>query len=111
MIHLRLNLPIWFTLFNVLLQVSMSSYLKPTQEAHEASDGDKHHSSNSYSAETVPLYIGGFFGSPGTEVYATLPVTVQTAVDHINNLTGILDGYELRVRSGPKVVSYIFTMI
>ncbi|XP_072037293.1 gamma-aminobutyric acid type B receptor subunit 2-like [Amphiura filiformis] len=51
----------------------------------------------------IPLHIGGFFGIPDTEVYTSIPTIVQTAVDHVNNLTGILDGYELRLRSGPRV--------
>ena len=55
-----------------------------------------------------PLYIGGFFGFPDNEVYATIPDTLQTAVDHVNNLTGILDGYELRIRYGPEVVCKIY---
>ncbi|XP_038057706.1 gamma-aminobutyric acid type B receptor subunit 2-like [Patiria miniata] len=41
-----------------------------------------------------PVYIGGFFHP----FFTSLPVTVQTAIDHVNNLTGILDGYELRMR-------------
>ncbi|XP_033625200.1 gamma-aminobutyric acid type B receptor subunit 2-like isoform X1 [Asterias rubens] len=46
----------------------------------------------------IPLYIGGFFAFPGDKIFGALPYTAQTAVDHINNLTGILDGYELRMR-------------
>ena len=51
------------------------------------------------------------FGVPDNEVYATIPDTLQTAVDHVNNLTGILDGYELRLRYGPKVVCNIYHFI
>lgn len=46
----------------------------------------------------IPLYIGGFFAFPRDKIFGALPYTAQTAVDHINNLTGILDGYELRMR-------------
>ncbi|XP_038060033.1 gamma-aminobutyric acid type B receptor subunit 2-like [Patiria miniata] len=50
------------------------------------------------SQEIRPIYIGGFFPIESHPFFASLPLTVQTAVNHVNNLTGILDGYELRMR-------------
>ncbi|XP_022089765.1 gamma-aminobutyric acid type B receptor subunit 2-like [Acanthaster planci] len=49
-------------------------------------------------AGSRPVYIGGFFPIGTHPFFASLPSTVQTAIDHVNNLTGILDGYELRMR-------------
>ena len=65
----------------------------------------------------IPLYIGGFFAFPGDKIFGALPYTAQTAVDHINNLTGILDGYELRMRwrltdvSSTLIVSTLPSMV
>ncbi|XP_038057990.1 gamma-aminobutyric acid type B receptor subunit 2-like [Patiria miniata] len=50
------------------------------------------------SGQRTPIYIGGFFAFPNNSIFGALPRTVQTAIDHVNNLTGILDGYELRMR-------------
>ncbi len=44
-----------------------------------------------------PVYIGGFFPIE-VPYFASLPSTVETAIAHVNNLTGILDGFELRMR-------------
>ncbi|XP_022082481.1 gamma-aminobutyric acid type B receptor subunit 2-like [Acanthaster planci] len=48
--------------------------------------------------EPLPVYVGGFFPIGFQPFFSSLPLTVQSAVDHVNNLTGILDGYELRMR-------------
>ncbi|XP_033624949.1 gamma-aminobutyric acid type B receptor subunit 2-like [Asterias rubens] len=45
-----------------------------------------------------PFYIGGVFPKFNDPAYDLLPATVQTAIDHVNNMTGLLDGYELRLR-------------
>ena len=44
-----------------------------------------------------PVYIGGFFPIE-VPYFASLPSTVEAAITHVNNLTGILDGFELRMR-------------
>ncbi|XP_071808994.1 gamma-aminobutyric acid type B receptor subunit 2-like [Asterias amurensis] len=44
-----------------------------------------------------PVYIGGFFPIE-VPYFASLPSTVEAAITHANNLTGILDGFELRMR-------------
>ena len=44
-----------------------------------------------------PVYIGAFLPS-FLPAYSTLAETLQVAVDHVNNLTGILDDFELRLR-------------
>ncbi|XP_071806986.1 gamma-aminobutyric acid type B receptor subunit 2-like [Asterias amurensis] len=41
------------------------------------------------------LYIGGFFSFPSLDYQ---PLVAQTAIDHINSLQGILDGYHLEMR-------------
>ena len=46
----------------------------------------------------IPIYVGGFFPIGGHPAFNSLPGTVQTAIDHINSLQGILDDYELRMR-------------
>ncbi len=48
--------------------------------------------------DRIPIYVGGFFPIGGHPAFVSLPHTVQTAIDHINDLPGILDGYELRMR-------------
>ena len=59
-------------------------------------------------ASKIPLHMGGFFSFPNIDVYTSIPTTVQTAVDHINNLTGILDDYELRLRCGSRMVRTLY---
>ncbi|XP_071789101.1 gamma-aminobutyric acid type B receptor subunit 2-like [Asterias amurensis] len=46
----------------------------------------------------VPLYIGGMFPYQTDHVFGRVEETVNAAIDHVNNLDGILDGYELRIR-------------
>ena len=46
----------------------------------------------------IPIYVGGFFPIGGHPAFSSLPGTVQTAIDHVNSLQGILDDYELRMR-------------
>ncbi|XP_030853025.1 gamma-aminobutyric acid type B receptor subunit 2-like [Strongylocentrotus purpuratus] len=46
----------------------------------------------------IPIYVGGFFPIEGHWAHELLPRTVQTAIDHVNELPGILDDYELRMR-------------
>ena len=48
--------------------------------------------------EKHPIYIGGFFPRFHDPVYDQLPITVQTAMDHVNNMTELLADYELRLR-------------
>ncbi|XP_071808954.1 gamma-aminobutyric acid type B receptor subunit 2-like [Asterias amurensis] len=45
-----------------------------------------------------PVYIGAFLPSSSLPSHSTLVETLQVAVDHVNNLTGILDDFELRLR-------------
>ena len=44
------------------------------------------------------LHIGGFFPFPGNPYMAVQQQVAQTALDHVNSLTGLLDGYQLRMR-------------
>ncbi len=44
------------------------------------------------------LYIGGFFAFRSSSTLKFQPVVAQTALDHINSLPGILDGYRLEMR-------------
>ena len=58
-------------------------------------------------ANPVPnLYIGGFLSFATS--FPSQPVVVQTAVDHINSLQGILDGYHLQMRWNWIGVRYLF---
>ncbi|XP_033641705.1 gamma-aminobutyric acid type B receptor subunit 1-like [Asterias rubens] len=45
-----------------------------------------------------PLYIGAFFPFQHSSTLKFQPVVAQTALDHINSLPGILDGYRLEMR-------------
>ncbi|XP_071477852.1 gamma-aminobutyric acid type B receptor subunit 2-like [Diadema antillarum] len=55
-------------------------------------------SSTTGSVRKTPIYIGAFFPFEGEEAFADLPDTVQTAIDHVNELPGFLDNYQLRMR-------------
>ena len=61
--------------------------------------------------EKTPIYIGGFFPIGGHPAFVSLPHTVQTAINHVNSLPGILDDYELRMRWNWTSVSqsYLFS--
>lgn len=52
-----------------------------------------------------PVYIGVLLPTKTDGVVDTLS-TVQAAVDHVNELNGILDDYELRIRWNLTEVSY-----
>ncbi|XP_022089373.1 gamma-aminobutyric acid type B receptor subunit 2-like [Acanthaster planci] len=52
---------------------------------------------DSGSTKTV-IYMGGFFAFPENPFLATHPGIVQTAIDHVNSLEGILDDYHLRMK-------------
>ena len=58
--------------------------------------------------QRIPIFVGGFFLLPENSNFSALPATVHKAVDHVNDLTGILDGYELRMRGSLTNVSVIF---
>ncbi|XP_030853026.1 gamma-aminobutyric acid type B receptor subunit 2-like [Strongylocentrotus purpuratus] len=55
-------------------------------------------STESMTISKIPIYVGGFFPIEGHSAFESLPRTVQTAIDHVNELPGILDDYELRMR-------------
>ena len=58
------------------------------------------------SAEKIPLYIGGIFPFSDTDVFlGSFPRTVLAAIDHVNNMTGLLDDYELKMKWGWTFVS------
>lgn len=46
----------------------------------------------------VDLYMGGFFAFKRSPMLALQPEVAQTALDHVNSLAGILDGYRLEMR-------------
>ena len=47
----------------------------------------------------IPLYIGGIFPFSDTHPFlGSFPRTVLMAINHVNKMEGILDGYELRMR-------------
>ena len=53
---------------------------------------------NTNGTERRPVYIGIFLPIKAHPYYPSLFNTLQVAVDHVNNLTGILDDYELKMR-------------
>ena len=54
--------------------------------------------------ERLPVDVGVFLP---TKDDFTMLSTVQAAVDHVNNLEGILDDYELRIRWNWTEVRYM----
>ncbi|XP_038076293.1 gamma-aminobutyric acid type B receptor subunit 2-like [Patiria miniata] len=46
----------------------------------------------------TPIYVGGMFPVENNQLFGLVDDSVLTAVRHINDLDGILDGYELRMR-------------
>ncbi|XP_022111536.1 gamma-aminobutyric acid type B receptor subunit 2-like [Acanthaster planci] len=69
-----------------------------TPNSDTEATGDNVKSLSGEFQQRIPIYIGGFFALPNNSIFGALPSTVQTAIDHINNLTGILDGYKLKMR-------------
>ncbi|XP_033641694.1 gamma-aminobutyric acid type B receptor subunit 2-like [Asterias rubens] len=47
---------------------------------------------------TVDLYMGAFFAFKRSPMLSLQPEVAQTALDHVNSLAGILDGYSLQMR-------------
>ena len=44
------------------------------------------------------IHIGGFFAFPRNPFFIGLQAMAEMAVDHVNSLEGILDGYHLNMR-------------
>ena len=49
-------------------------------------------------APVVVIHMGGFFAFQRSPILALQPQVAQTALDHVNSLGGILDGYHLEMR-------------
>ncbi len=59
-----------------------------------------------HTSSKIPLYIGGIFPFSDTHVFlGSFPRIVLAAVEHVNEMEGLLDEYELRMKWGWTYVS------
>ncbi|XP_071808953.1 gamma-aminobutyric acid type B receptor subunit 2-like [Asterias amurensis] len=79
--------------------VSIALYFLLTIAFHFDELGE-HHGTVEVLGDTIqrkPVYVGALLPTERDQIYDMLP-TVQAAVDHVNELDGLLDDYELRIR-------------
>ena len=87
--------------------VSIALYFLMTIAFHFDELGE-HHGTVEVLGDTTqrkPVYVGALLPTERDQIYDMLP-TVQAAVDHVNELDGLLDDYELRIRWNLTEVSY-----
>ena len=59
------------------------------------------------SDDRIPLYLGGFFSFGGPWDGSGVLPAVEMALDHINQRTDVLDGYELKMVWNDTRVSFL----
>ena len=92
----------------VVILLAVRAYETPYESDNNDTAGNVTHIPAFGPNQRIPIFVGGFFLLPENSNFSALPATVQKAVDHVNDLTGILDGYELRMRGSLTNVSVIF---